>query len=37
MTGEKKEIICPHCGNVGPAKEFETAETEAAPGKEVEA
>ena len=34
---QEKEIICPHCGHVGPAKEFETAETEAAPGKEVEA
>lgn len=33
----QKNIVCPHCGHTGPAREFETAETEAAPGKDVEA
>lgn len=32
-----KNIICPHCGHTGPAKEFETSETEPSPGKDVEA
>ena len=32
----QKYIVCPHCGHTGPAGEFETAETEAAPGKDVE-
>lgn len=28
-----KNVICPHCGHIGPAKEFETSETEPCPGK----
>ena len=31
-----RNIICPHCGHTGPAKEFETNETEPRPGKEAE-
>ena len=34
---QQKDIVCPHCGHTGPAKEFETSETEPAPGKDVEA
>lgn len=32
-----KDIICPHCGHVGPATEFETSDTEPCPGKAAEA
>ena len=35
-AAEQKNIVCPRCGHTGPAKEFETAETEPAPGKDVE-
>lgn len=34
---QQKNIVCPHCGHIGPAKEFETSETEPSPGKDVEA
>lgn len=37
IAAPQKDVVCPHCGHAGPAKEFETAETEAAPGKDVEA
>lgn len=36
-AAEQKNVVCPHCGHIGPAREFETSETEAAPGKDVEA
>lgn len=28
-----RNVICPHCGHIGPAKEFETADTEPCPGR----
>lgn len=37
IAAPQKDVVCPHCGHAGPEKEFETSETEAAPGRDVEA
>lgn len=34
-AAEQKNVVCPHCGHVGAAKDFETSETEPAPRKDV--
>ena len=32
----EKNVVCPHCGHVGPEKEFVTDDTEPCPGREKE-